>query len=129
AYCGLDPCESYSGDSIHMGHISKQGNRLLRHLLVEAAHRAVHSKADADLRNFYFRLIERKKNAAVAITAAARKLVLRLSRMLRENSDYTEFRRRGREARGARKHASPTAGGCLGDWTISRFRPCAGTER
>jgi transposase len=95
-----------------MGHISKQGNRLLRYLLVEAAHRAVRSKADADLRNFYFRLIERKKNAAVAITAVARKLVLRLYRMLHENIDYTEFRRRGREARCARKPASPQGGDC-----------------
>jgi transposase len=113
AYCGLDPCESSSGDSIHMGHISKQGNRLLRHLLVEAAHRLVHtSKTDMDLRNFYFRLIARKKHAAVAVTAVARKLVLRLYRMLRENIDYTEFRRRGREARCARKSASPTTSDC-----------------
>jgi transposase len=112
AYCGLDPRESSSGDTVRMGHISKQGNRLLRHLLVEAAHRAVHSKGDADLRNFYFRLLERKKNAAVASTAVARKLVLRLYRMLHEEIDYTEFRRRGREARCARKPASPVAGGC-----------------
>jgi transposase len=107
AYCGLDPREASSGDTVRMGHISKQGNRLLRHLLTEAAHRAVHSKGDADLRSFYFRLLERKKNAAVAVTAVARKLVLRLYRMLREDIDYTEFRRRGREARCARKSASP----------------------
>jgi transposase len=112
AYCGLDPRETSSGETVRMGHISKQGNRLLRHLLVEAAHRAVHSKADADLRNFYFRLMERKKNAAVAITAVARKLVLRLYRMLQEGIDYTEFRRRGREARRARKPASPPRGDC-----------------
>ncbi|MGB8521984.1 MAG: IS110 family transposase [Candidatus Acidiferrales bacterium] len=112
AYCGLDPRQSSSGDTVRMGHISKQGNRLLRHLLVEAAHRAVRTKADPDLRNFYFRLIERKKNAAVAITAVARKLVLRLYRMLHEKIDYTEFRRRGREARRARKPASPAGGGC-----------------
>ena len=77
AYCGLDPLEDSSGDSIRIGHISKQGNRLLRHLLVEAAHCAVHSKADVELRSFYFRLIDRKKNSAVAIMAVARKLVLR----------------------------------------------------
>src|SRR5215471_14636979 len=107
AYCGLDPREASSGDTVRMGHISKQGNRLLRHLLVEAAHRAVQVKGDPDLRSFYFRLLERKKNAAVAVTAVARKLVLRLYRMLREDIDYTEFRRRGREARCARKPASP----------------------
>ncbi len=112
AYCGLDPREFSSGDTLRMGHISKQGNRLLRHLLVEAAHRAVHGRADVDLRSFYFRLIGRNKNSAVAITAVARKLVLRLYRMLREDIDYTEFRRRGREARRARKTPSPAAGGC-----------------
>jgi hypothetical protein len=51
--------------------------------------------------------MERKKNAAVA-----RKLVLRLYRMLCEDIDYTEFRRRGREARRARKTPSPAAGDC-----------------
>lgn len=112
AYCGLDPCESSSGDTVRMGHISKQGNRLLRHLLVEAAHRAVCNKGDGDLRSFYFRLMERKKNGAVAVVAVARKLALRLYRMLREEIDYTEFRRRGRDARRARKTASPTTGGC-----------------
>jgi transposase len=112
AYCGLDPLEDSSGDTVRMGHISKQGNRLLRHLVVEAAHRAVHSKADAQLRSFYFRLIDRKKNSAVAITAVARKLVLRLYRMLREDIDYTEFRRRGREARRACKPASPAVRDC-----------------
>jgi hypothetical protein len=107
AYCGLDPREDSSGETVRIGHIAKQGNRLQRHLLVEAAHRAVHGQGDPDLRNFYFRLLGRKKNAAVAVTAVARKLVLRLYRMLREEIDYTEFRRRGREARCARKPASP----------------------
>ncbi|HEY1468960.1 MAG TPA: IS110 family transposase [Candidatus Acidoferrum sp.] len=112
AYCGLDPREFSSGDTVRMGHISKQGNRLLRHLLVEAAHRVVHGKTDTELRNFYFRLLARKKHVAVAVTAVARKLVLRLYRMLRENIDYTEFRRRGRDARCARKTASPATSDC-----------------
>jgi transposase len=112
AYCGLDPREASSGDTKRMGHISKQGNRLLRHLLVEAAHRAVHPKGDGELRSFYFRLLERKKNSAVAVTAVARKLVLRLYRMLREDIDYTEFRRRGRDARRAWKPASPAMRDC-----------------
>ena len=33
AYCGLDPQEHSSGDTHRYGHISKQGNRLLRSLL------------------------------------------------------------------------------------------------
>src|SRR2546425_376304 len=43
--------------------------------------------------------------------AVARKLVLRLYRMLREDIDYEEFRRRGRDARRARQCASPAQRG------------------
>lgn len=106
AYCGLDPQEHSSGDTVRCGHISKQGNRLLRFLLVEAAHRAVQPGQDDDLRRFYFHLLM-KKCVAVAVVAVARKLVLRLYRMLREQIDYDEFRRRGRDARRAREWRRP----------------------
>ncbi len=106
AYCGLDPKEHSSGDTQRFGHISKQGNRLLRFLLVEAAHTAIGE--DEELRRFYFRL-ESRKNSAVALVAVARKLVLRLYRMLREEIDYDEFRRRGRDARRARVGHSSVA--------------------
>jgi len=105
AYCGLDPQEHSSGDTVRFGHISKQGNRLLRFLLVEAAHTAVGPGQDDDLRRFYFHLLV-KKHSAVATVAVARKLVLRLYRMLRDQIDYDEFRRRGRDARRARENAS-----------------------
>ena len=84
AYCGLDPKERSSGESQRFGHITKQGNRLLRFLLIEAAHQAI--RGDADLRRFYFRL-EARKNSSVAFVAVARKLVLRLFRMLRDEID------------------------------------------
>jgi transposase len=108
AYCGLDPKEHSSGDTQRFGHISKQGNRLLRFLLIEAAYTAV--RDDEDLRRFYARLASRK-NGAIAMVAVARKLVLRLYRMLREQIDYHEFRRRGRDARRAREDTSPAGGG------------------
>jgi transposase len=108
AYCGLDPKERSSGDTQRFGHISKQGNRLLRFLLVEAAHNAI--RGDDDLRRFYFHL-ESRKNSSVAIVAVARKLVLRLYRMLRDDIDYDQFRRRGRDARRAREATSPVAPG------------------
>ena len=103
AYCGLDPKEHSSGETQRFGHISKQGNRLLRFLLVEAARTAI--RDDEQLRRFYFQL-ESRKNSAVAIVAVARKLVLRLDRMLREGIDYDQFRRRGRDARRAREDTS-----------------------
>lgn len=40
AYAGLVPSESSSGASRHRGPITKTGNSLLRHVLVEAAHHA-----------------------------------------------------------------------------------------
>lgn len=43
----------------------------------------------------------------MAVTAVARKLALRLYRMLRDQIDYDEFRRRGRDVRCARKATSP----------------------
>ena len=105
AYCGLDPKEHSSGETQRFGHISKQGNRLLRFLLIEAAHRAVAPGQDDDLRRFYYHLLV-KKPAAVATVAVARKLVLRLYRMLRDQIAYDEFRRRGRDARRAREVSS-----------------------
>jgi len=106
AYCGLDPQEHSSGEVQRFGHISKQGNRLLRFLLVEAAHTAVLPGQDDDLRRFYFHLLVKKPHA-VAVVAVARKLVLRMYRMLREGIDYDEFRRRGRDARRAREARRP----------------------
>ena len=37
SYLGLNPAEYSSGDRQRLGHISKQGNQMLRWLLVEAA--------------------------------------------------------------------------------------------
>jgi transposase len=41
SYLGLIPSEDSSGGKQRLGHISKQGNAMLRGLLVEAAHVAV----------------------------------------------------------------------------------------
>ena len=40
AYVGLVPSEHSSGSSRRRGHLTKTGNRLLRHVLGEAAHHA-----------------------------------------------------------------------------------------
>jgi len=101
AYCGLDPVEHSSGETIRHRGISKQGNRLLRTLLVEAAWSAIRPHQDSDLRRFYFHLASHKP-AGVAIVAVARKLALRLFRMWKNGIDYDEFRRRGRDVRCAR---------------------------
>ncbi len=99
AYAGLEPMEHSSGEKRHYGAISKAGNRLLRFLLGEAAHTAVRS--DPELKQF-FRRLKAKCGMAKAITATARKLLIRCFIMLRDEIDYAEFRRRGIEARSAR---------------------------
>jgi transposase len=95
SYLGLIPQEDSSAGRQHFGHLTKQGNRLLRWLLVEAAQTA--SRYDPRLRRAYRRLAFRK-GMAVAKVAVARKLAIRLYIMLRDKIDYTEFCRRGSHA-------------------------------
>jgi len=67
----------------------------LRFLLVEAAQSA--SRLDPGLRRGYRRLAFRKGHA-LAKVAVARKLLIRLYIMLRDEIDYAEFCRRGSHA-------------------------------
>ncbi len=92
---GLIPRENSSGGRQRFGHLTKQGNRLLRFLLVEAAQIA--SRYDAGLGRVYRRLAFRKGVASAKI-AVARKLAIRLYIMLRDQIDYAEFCRRGSHA-------------------------------
>jgi len=85
SYLGLIPREHSSGGRQKLGAISKQGNTLLRSLLVEAAQTAV--RYDEELRRDYRRLAERKHNA-LAVVMVARKLAVRLYWMLREGQPY-----------------------------------------
>ncbi len=95
SYVGLIPRENSSGGRQRFGHLTKQGNRLLRFLLVEAAQIA--SRYDAGLGRVYRRLAFRKGVASAKI-AVARKLAIRLYIMLRDQIDYAEFCRRGSQA-------------------------------
>ena len=95
SYVGLIPQEESSGSRQRFGHLTKQGNRLLRFLLVEAAQSA--SRLDPALKRVYRRLAFRKGHA-LAKVAVARKLLIRLYIMLRDQIDYAEFCRRGSHA-------------------------------
>ena len=104
AYAGFDPMERSSAEKKRFLGISKAGSRVLRYLLVEAAHTAV--KKDDDLKRFYQRLVERRGKPK-AKTAVARKLLIRSYIMLRDEIDYAEFRRRAVAARLARQSSRP----------------------
>jgi transposase len=82
SYLGLNPSEESSGGRQRLGAISKQGNTMLRHLLIEAGQAA--SKFDPELRRDYQRLKFRRGNSGVAKVAIARKLAVRLYWKLRE---------------------------------------------
>jgi transposase len=87
SYLGLIPREYSSGGKQRFGSISKQGNRFMRMLLVEAAQVAV--RCDPQMRNEYLHRCHRKAKG-VAKVAAARKLAIRLYWMLRTNQGYPE---------------------------------------
>src|SRR3984885_8839918 len=87
SYLGLIPREHSSGGRQKLGAISKQGNRMLRMLLVEAAQTAV--RLDPGLRKEYLHRCHQKPKA-VAKVAAARKLAVRLYWMLRTEKPYPE---------------------------------------
>jgi transposase len=88
SYLGLIPREESSGGRQKLGAISKQGNRMLRSLLVEAAQTAV--RLDPQFRKQYQHRCHQKPKG-VAKVAAARKLAVRLYWMLRTQVGYPEI--------------------------------------
>lgn len=83
SYVGLNPSEDSSAGKQRLGHISKQGNTLVRWLLVQAAQTA--SRSDAELRRAYRRLVFRR-GKPVAKVAIARKLAVKLYWKLRQHA-------------------------------------------
>jgi transposase len=88
SYLGLIPGEYSSGGHQRLGPITKQGNRFLRMLLVEAAQVAV--RCDPEFRREYLHRCHTKPKG-VAKVAAARKLAIRLYWMLRTKKQYPEI--------------------------------------
>jgi transposase len=88
SYLGLIPREHSSGGKQKLGVITKQGNRMLRSLLVEAAQIAV--RFDPEMKKQYLHRCHQKPKG-VAKVATARKLAVRLYWMLRTNVSYPEI--------------------------------------
>lgn len=85
SYLGLVPLEKSSGKRRRLGHITKQGNSVLRFLLVEAAQAT--ARKDPEWRSKYFHLaVRRGRN--IAKVAMARRLAIRLYWMWREGRNY-----------------------------------------
>lgn len=85
SYLGLVPLEKSSGKRRRLGHITKQGNSVLRFLLVEAAQAT--TRKHPEWRSKYFHLaLRRGRN--IAKVAMARRLAIRLYWMWREGRSY-----------------------------------------
>src|ERR1700747_409453 len=95
SYVGLVPSEESSGDRRRLGHISKQGNVLLRFLLVEAAQVTV--RTQPQWRSKFFHLAMRR-GRKIAKVAMARKLAVHLYWMWRQGRDYGQWHKFGSHA-------------------------------
>jgi transposase len=106
SYIGLAPAVHASAEKYRLGHVTKQGNALLRYVLGQAGQ--VAARADADLRRLYLAVMHRHGRAKAKV-ATARKLLVRLYIMLRDQIDYAEFQARGRARPLAQPHAAGVA--------------------
>jgi transposase len=92
SYVGLVREERSSGDRRRLGHISKQGNALLRFLLVEAGQVTVRSQPQWRSKFFHLAMRRGRKIAKVAM---ARKLAVHLYWMWRQGRDYGQLQKFG----------------------------------
>ena len=87
AWAGLTPSEHSSADNVRRGHISKQGSRWLRWVMVEAA---VHAFRDIELRQLFLR-IARRRGAKIARVAVARRLLTLVYYALRSEAGCRSY--------------------------------------
>jgi transposase len=85
SYTGLTPSEYSSGEKVAKGHITHQGNKYVRGILIEVAWRAI--EKDPALREFFNSLFPRTGKTK-AIVAIARKLIGRIRAAFRKGEEY-----------------------------------------
>jgi transposase len=103
----LVPLEDSSGERRRLGHITKQGNSLLRFLLVEAAQ--VACRTIPEWRSKYIHLTMRR-GKKIAKVAMARRLAVRLFWMMRQGWDYRQVVKFGSQGRKLSSHTVVTKG-------------------
>lgn len=89
-YAGLASSTHQSADKTYHGHIIKDSNKYIRSCLIEAIPIAI--KKDPNLWLFYTK-IQRKKGKNKAKIATARKLLISIYYMLKNNTDYRRSKR------------------------------------
>jgi transposase len=91
SYAGLNPSISQSGEKCRFGHIAKQGNNNLRWILGQCANIAV--MHDRKLALFYQKVKKVTGRHNIAITATARKLLVIIYAMLKNNTKYVYLKK------------------------------------
>jgi transposase len=92
SYIGLTPRTRGSADRIRSGHITKEGNRLLRWVLVLAATQAI--RRPGPLRT-WFHAVKKRRGKKVARVALARRLAEIVYHVWKEGCDYFTVVRHG----------------------------------
>ncbi len=85
SYVGVTPSEHSSGDRIRHGHITRQGNPVVRSVLVESSWILIGK--DPEMRRFYDR-IKARRGGKRAIVAVSRKLCHRLLAIAQSGTPY-----------------------------------------
>jgi transposase len=92
SYFGLAPRVRQSAETERHGHITKEGNRMVRSLVIQAA--LVHTRrGNGPSRKHYLGVLKRR-GKPIARVAAANKMLGVIFHMLKERIDYQEFLRR-----------------------------------
>ncbi len=86
SYLGLTPSQHSSGERIRMGHITRCGNYEVRTRLVESSWTLI--RYDAGAKETYERIKHQTGSGRKAITAIARRLALRIRRVLIDKVPY-----------------------------------------
>jgi transposase len=86
-YVGMIPSEASSAGKQRLGHISKQGNSLLRFLLVEAAQAAARINPEWKRRSIHLAM---RRHRSIAKVGLGRRLAVRLYWMWRNGCEYSQ---------------------------------------
>ena len=84
---GMHATAARSSKSIHHGRITKKGDKLVRHMLVEAAHTHVRYAPHSRLSQFHQR-VKVKRGTSKAAVATASKMLRIMYQMLKNRSEF-----------------------------------------
>ena len=87
SYFGLAPSVRNSAETTHHGRITKRGSKLVRHMLVEAAHSHARFAPGSRLSQFYKRVSAKRGNSKAAVATAA-KMARVMYQMLKHGSEF-----------------------------------------